>query len=106
MKPGRYKLHDPNESITVLRARYHRNGVGGEGFCALRFTFEGQELIGIVTEHPKTSKWDSGFEAYVINPRNLADTKRGHDYFGPALFRATQARRAELHSWESDEVAA
>jgi hypothetical protein len=98
MKPGRYRLHDESY-ITVSTVRYHRNGVGGLGFFAVRFTYRGgDEFIGIVTD-------DKRPEVFVVDPSNLGNCQRGHDWFGPALQRAVRERGEEAFGWK-DEVRA
>lgn len=104
-KPGRYKLRD-GSAITVTTVRYHRNGVGGAGFWAVRFTYPqsdvgATEFIGIVQDGAGHE------EVYVIDPSNLGNTMRGADWFGDALKRACVARRDEAFGWwdEGAEVA-
>jgi hypothetical protein len=101
MKPGRYRLHD-GSYITVSTVRYHRNGVGGCGFFAVRFTYRGgDEFIGIVADDGTPARP----ETFVIDPSNLGNCQRGHDWFGKALERAVASRREEAFDWK-DEVRA
>lgn len=107
MRPGKYDLGYGHGSITVTNVKYHRNGIGGDGFYVVRFSSvmdDGVErgLIGMVRTGPRT---DNGrFDAYVVNPADIRDTLRGHDYFGDALFRATKNRQDEAFGWQAENA--
>jgi hypothetical protein len=62
----------------------HRNGVGGMSFYLVRFSYDNEDLIGILyttgdVGEPETKVDD---HTCVINPAREDAAKRGYDYFG------------------------
>lgn len=104
MSKSKYRLHDGTYIRVDLEAVVrHRNGVGGDGFYAVPFTSPGNgELLGIVTD----SSWDAdqGVHVYVVDPKDITNTLRGHDYFGRALVKAVNARNAWKYPEAPDVV--
>ena len=78
-----------------FQARYHRNGVAGEGFhlCSFLFTRGNLALVAVVYETP-------GHVA-VINPVNIAERFRGDDFekaLREAIEAVEEAQPESIHS--------
>lgn len=88
--------------ITDIHARYHRNGIGGEGFFAIHFTSKGDgdekeydgKLIGIVVpgEEESPDEFKCNGQCYIIKPNRKDLCFRG-DNFEPYM-------RDILHAYE------
>lgn len=79
--------------IVVQQIEYNRNGVGGDGFYAVKFTtpndrdFGKVNFIGIVPSQAVTTK-EYRSDIYVISPKTLELNWRGADYYGDKLIKA------------------
>jgi hypothetical protein len=80
--------------IRRTRVRYHRNGVGGEGFFAVTFVtgtgVRTTEWLGIVftDEDEETGTTRLSERVAVVDLASPLTPYRGHDEFGPALLEA------------------
>jgi hypothetical protein len=61
--------------LKEFNVRYHRNGIGGEGFHVCRFVYDGQELQAVVFD---------GVGQVAITGINIFDRFRG-DMFEPVI---------------------
>lgn len=73
-------------TLAVHQVRYHRNGVGGDGFYAVAFTYRRRPMLATVFD-------DHGTIA-VVNPEDVNDRYRG-DMFEDEL-------RTIVNSWAAD----
>ena len=82
--------------LRVEDVKYHRNGVGGPGFYAVAFSYDGTDFTGVVDA-------DNGL-VYVTDNGDVRNTMRGHDFFGDALVRAVnlyERREARKRGWSA-----
>ena len=80
--------------ITNIHVRYHRNGIGGEGFFAIHFTSKGKDdekeydgkLIGIIVPGDEDSPdpYKCNGQCYIIKPNRPDLCFRG-DNFEPYM---------------------
>jgi hypothetical protein len=89
------------DCISNIKVEYHRNGVGGEGFYAIHFTFVDStnpycsgRLIAVVVpyEDGAKDKLKCDGRCYVVNPADPAQCYRGD------MFESTMRRIMEAHS--------
>ena len=105
----RMKLHDGTFMELTTPFEYHRNGVAGDGFYTVKFRYADEEFVAVLAsasfydDSVKTER--SHVYTYVVNPDNLAETMRGHDFFGPALVRALNAWTKREHTARYGEKA-
>jgi hypothetical protein len=97
-----YELGGRN--IFIKGVKYHRNGVGGEGFVLIHFVNEdGRDLLGIVTtiydEDGNVDLEQTKPNIKVINPMDICDRYRGADYYGEILLKASEDDGFDKHSW-------
>ena len=72
---------------TKININYHRNGIGGEGFFAIHFTFKNddeikEQLIAVIVPHDDgiIHKSECNGRCYVVNPMRPELCYRG-DHF-------------------------
>lgn len=91
------------ECISNIKVEYHRNGVGGEGFFALHFTFVDStnpycsgRLIAVVVPHEDGAKdkLKCDGRCYVVNPADPTMCYRG-DHFEPVMRRILEAHEID-----------
>lgn len=80
----RRKLPD-GSYIEVVEVVFHRNGIGGREFWAMRVRDVSRNLNLIAT-------CDEEGNVQVLDPEDLTVTFRGHDFYGPAIRRALGRR--------------
>lgn len=86
-------------TIKVNQVRYHRNGVGGEGFFAVGFTFredgvEHRLVATVVASEGVLGEVDGLCQVYVIDPADLDSRWRG-DVFAAELLTVVTAAAAD-----------
>lgn len=86
-------------NIKNININYHRNGVGGEGFFAVHFTADVDEIksekfIAVIVPHEDETKDDCkcNGECYVVKPTKPALGYRG-DHFEPDMRLIVKAQR-------------
>lgn len=92
-------MKDLEDCITNISVKYHRNGIGGEGFFAInfRYTDEGEdpayggELIGTIPDAGEDDRTCNG-RCYIVNPGRSDLCYRG-DNFEPCLRECITAER-------------
>lgn len=65
--------------MKVLEIQYHRNGVSGNGFHAVRFEFEGKNMLAMVFPEP------GNVGVLCIDDLPTAGIGRGNRYRGDAF---------------------
>lgn len=94
-------MKDLERSLSNIHVRYHRNGVCGEGFFAITFTYDDEDdptyigdLIGIVPDEGEDNKRITG-RCYIVKPGAPELGYRG-DNFEPSLRECIAAERIEF----------
>jgi len=81
------------EKIVVKKIEYNRNGVSGEPFFSVRFTYQDDgvytkgtkfNLIGIIAEDDVDLE-DGYKRFYVVSPKNISDNWRGDQLAGNVI---------------------
>lgn len=90
-----YEFDLDGDPCVVTEIDFQRNGVMGETFFVLRFTYDGRELIATLFEYG-VARWANPRTA-VIDPADLTNHWRG-DRFDNGLRAAIKARYDEIWS--------
>ena len=82
----------------------HRNGVGGAGFWMVNFTYDNEDLVGILYTTGDITEIGTkvDYHTCVINPLRPDACKRGYDYFGEWLFK--EVKRHYVKHWAAKGI--